>query len=200
MRILVVEDNAKHLNDARQYSQQLIGCEVDFATTLAEAMELLGSKIYDAAICDVFFPASAGGSAETFDNAIAINIKLVALGVHHVFNTSGNHHGENYRGFLWKTPVAVHNNEISHFLTTGMIIESYPQRDTESDTKQWQAAFRYIILALALLQLPDKGERIIEADDRIYFGFPYGDYGQLTRQFARSDDPFLVETFKKFNA
>lgn len=204
MRILVIEDDEKHLNDARQYSERLVGCTVDFATTLAEATALLQKNSYDGVISDVFFPAETGASAETFENAIAINTKLVEMGVHHVFNTSGNHHGSKYRGFLGKTPRAIHNNNKFHFLTTGMIIEAYPgDPNADKDTKQWQAAFRYILLVQALLQLPDKGENIVKTGVDApgdFPGFPGGDYGMLTRRFAECSHPFVLETFRKYNA
>ncbi|MBI2618055.1 response regulator [Candidatus Kaiserbacteria bacterium] len=213
MRILVIEDTQKHLNDAKKYVKGLVGCMVDFATTLCEAEELLMQNQYDGVISDVFFPAKAGTSAETFMNAIAINSLLIAMGVHHVFNTAGNHHGRKYKGFIWKTP---HNplteSEEDHrsgeygrrpcydFRTTGMIIEAYPNdSDGEKDAKQWQAAFRYILLAQTLLGLPDKGEGVVK-DAKELRGFPYGEYGGLTKSFAECSHPFVVETFQKFNA
>lgn len=200
LRILVIEDTEKHLNDARTYSGRLTGCTVDFATTLAEAMDLLQKNNYDGVISDVYFPAKTGASAETFENAVAISKKLVEMGVHHVFNTAGNHHGRKYQGFVWKTPRAIHNDNNSHFLTTGMVIEAYPKdSDAEKDTKQWQAAFRYILLVLALLELPDKGQSIIKSGED-FRGFPYGEYGDLTERFAKYSHPFVVETFRKFNA
>lgn len=203
MRILVIEDTKKHLNDGRQHSEQLVGCTVDFATTLAEAMELLQKNSYDGVISDVFFPAEAGASVETFENAIAVSTKLVEMGVHHVFNTSGNHHGSKYEGFTWKTPKATYTDDPKgnkyDFRTTGMIIEAYPENsEGDKDTKQWQAAFRYILLVQALLQLPDKGESIVK--DAELHGFPYGEYGALTERFAKYSHPFVVETFQKFNA
>lgn len=199
MRILVIEDTAKHLKDAMQYSEQLVDCTVDFATTLAGTMELLRKNQYNGAISDVFFPAEVGESVETFENAITISTKLVEMGVHHVFNTAGNHHGWKYKDFIWKTPKGIHNENPYHFLATGMIIEAYPDDSyAEKDTKQWAAAFRYILLVQALLRLPDKGEAIIK--DAELPGFPYGEYGQLTGKFDNCMHPFVVEAFKKFNA
>lgn len=202
MRILVIEDNEKHLNDARTYSGTLTGCAVDFATTLAEALELLQKNSYDGVISDVFFPAEVGASAETFENAIAVSAKLVEMGVHHVFNTSGNHHGRKYQDFIWKTPRATYTDDPKgneyDFRTTGMVIEAYPEdSNADKDTKQWQAAFRYILLVKALLQLPDKGESIVK--DAELRGFPYGEYGRLTERFAKCSHSFVVELLQKFN-
>ncbi len=205
MHILVIEDTEKHLNDARKYSKKLVGCKVDFVTTLTEAMELLKKNKYDGAISDVFFPAEKGASAETFENAIIVSAKLFGMGVHHVFNTTGNHHGSKYQGFVWKTPKKLNHIEDSEdscgydFRMTGMIIEAYPKDpEGDKDTKQWQAAFRYILLVQALLQLPDKGERIIK--DAKLHGFPYGEYGYLTEDFAKCSHSFVAEIFQKYNA
>lgn len=55
MRILVVEDNPKHLQDARIFfTSQLI--DVDYASTLSDAENLLGSGQYEGLISDIFFP------------------------------------------------------------------------------------------------------------------------------------------------
>lgn len=201
MRILVIEDNMAHLIQAKAYAKRLKGCTVDFAVALDDAMRCLHKDRYDGVISDVFFPAKIGGSADTWENAVTISATLVEMGVHHVFNTAGNHHGTMFGGFLWKTPKAVHNGDNYHFLTTGMVIEAYPEdEETEKDTKQWQAAFRYILLVQALLQLPDKGMGIIARVPDAFHGFPYGEYGQLTARFEVCSDPFVVEVFRKYNA
>jgi CheY-like chemotaxis protein len=199
MRILVIEDSPKHLEDARRYAQQLAGCTVDFATTLAEAIDLLTANNYDGAISDVFFPTETGASADTYESAITINDRLLKLRIHHVFNTAGNHHGDKFQGFIWQTPVPMYGEHNGHFLTTGMMIEAYPSnRNAEKNTKQWQAAFRYILLVLSFVPLPDKGREIIEQHN--LGGFPYGDYGQLTQRFERCDHPFVVDVFRRYNA
>lgn len=230
MRILVIEDNEKHLNDARQYSQTLTGCEVDFATTLAEALALLEENSYDGVISDVFFPAETGASAETYENALTINAKLIEMDIHHVFNTSGNHHGAKYQGFLHQTPKfrgndGVYDNIYSApwplgILGTGMVIEAYPDDSNgDKDTKQWQAAFRYILLVHALRAQPDGGCSVLSAPDpdeepepgphgmerpalgsTKLTGFPYGEYGQLTGRFEDCSHPFVTEIFQSYNA
>ncbi len=198
-RILVVEDRPKHLQDARDFAGKLAGVETDFAVNLAEALAYLSEKKYDGVISDVFFPKDVGGSADSFENAVALNIKLVELGIHHVFNTAGNHHGLEYHGFIWKTPKATHNNDNYHFLTLGMVIESY-QKDLDTDSKQWQAAFRYILMVLSFLELADKGTEVIKKNN--IRGFPYGDYGGLTKSFNElaAKEPVVSEIFTRYNA
>lgn len=200
MRILVIEDNMQHLVQAKACAQRLKGCTVDFAVALNDAMRCLRKNSYDGVISDVFFPAKIGDPADAWENAVTISATLVEMGIHHVFNTAGNHHGTMFNGFLWKTPKAVHNGDNYHFLTTGMVIEAYPEdEEMEKDTKQWQAAFRYILLVQALLQLPDKGASIIARDPDTFDGFPYGEYGGLTSRFDRCEDPFVVEVFRRYN-
>lgn len=214
MRILVIEDSEKHTKDGMEYSRQLIGCTVDFATTLYDAMLLLQKHSYEGVISDVFFPAEVGAPAVSFENALAINSKLVDMGIHHVFNTAGNHHGKKYQGFLHKTPrsafnggTQIYNND---FMATGMIIEAYPEGDpgSEKDTKQWEAAFRYVLLVKAFREHPDEVKNILEDNWHgdgsnnwlIFEAFPYGDYGKLTERFQMCSLPFVVSVFKQFNA
>ncbi|MFA6424180.1 MAG: response regulator [Candidatus Magasanikbacteria bacterium] len=209
-RILVVEDNAKHLDDARAYAADLIECEVDFATTLAEAMVLLTANKYDGVISDVFFPADDQSSADTFENALALNKKLREMRIHHVFNTAGNHHGKKYDGFLHKTPelIWVPGSEYPGdlFVSSGMVIEAYPHdSDGEHATKQWQAAFRYILLSLAFLEMPDMGQDIVQSQEHLgeksaLRSFPYGDYGELTEKFWGCMDERVLAIFAQFNA
>ena len=201
VRILVIEDNMQHLGQAKAYAQRLKDCTVDFAVTLNDAMQCLRKNSYDGVISDVFFPAKVGDPADTWKNAVTISATLVEMGIHHVFNTAGNHHQDTtFDGFFWKTPRAVHNGDTYHFLSTGMVIDVYPEdKEMEKDTKQWQAAFRYILLVQALLKLPDKGASVIERDTEIFDGFPYGECGGLTDRFDRCEDPFVVEVFRRYN-
>jgi CheY-like chemotaxis protein len=204
VRILVVEDNSKHLRDAKNYTSQLSHCLVDYATTLDSALLLLETNTYHGIISDVFFPDVQGGCAETFNNALTINDKALDLKIHIVFNTNGNHHGNKYRKFVWKTPVAVHNDHNYHFLTTGMIIESYPEESNdELDFKQWQAVFRYILLVHEVLtqdyKIPKENKLENGDSDYVFSGFPYGEYGQQTEKFNKTQNPFALSVFSKYN-
>ena len=53
--ILVVKDNAKHLEDARAEARKKM-VNVDFATTYEEVKKLVRSKNYDRIISYIFFP------------------------------------------------------------------------------------------------------------------------------------------------
>ena len=57
-KILIVEDNPEHLEDARRKMQGIVSVEVDYATNLNEALQYLSDNNYDGIISDVFFPIS----------------------------------------------------------------------------------------------------------------------------------------------
>jgi CheY-like chemotaxis protein len=204
VRILVVEDNQKHISDAVEYVSRLENCNVDFATTLAGALLLLQANKYDGIISDVFSPVVDGANADSFVNALTLNKSAIELKTHIVFNTSGNHHGVKYGGFIWKTPTAIHNAFRGGFLTSGMIIESYPEAsNTDLDFKQWQAAFRYLLLVHEILvqgyEIPNSIELGNGESDYVYSGFPYGDYGKQTSRYNKTENPFALSVFAKYN-
>lgn len=66
LEILIVEDNPKHLADAKAFMDAKIAAgvpvKVDYATNLKEALQCIDGKAYDGIICDIFFPS--GGTAE----------------------------------------------------------------------------------------------------------------------------------------
>jgi len=64
LEILVVEDNEKHMEDAKaEMSKRIEAGEdltVNYATSYAEAIQALQSKHYDGVITDIFMPSSEG--------------------------------------------------------------------------------------------------------------------------------------------
>jgi hypothetical protein len=211
-KILVVEDTPKHLNDAQHIANQLVGVEVHFATNLQQTLELIDTLALDGVVSDVFIPNRDGEEATSWQNAVTISNRLNELRVHHVFNTDRNHHGKAILDFCNVTPVNIHKNEdgdeIGGFLTSGMLIESHPEDSNSlAATKQWQAAFRYVLLVYELLQLPDKGREVVTEGN--FCPFTYGDYGKLTQKFERGWPDmnggtiplpqFAEDIFKKYN-
>jgi CheY-like chemotaxis protein len=198
VRILVVEDNQKHISDAVAYVSRLENCNVDFATTLAGAVLLLEANKYNGIISDVFFPDVDGASADSFENAISLHKKALELNTHVVFNTDGNHHGVKYRPFVFKLHNIDYISGDWKFTDSGLTIESYPKdENTNLDFKQWEAAFRYILLVyeskLQSVKLSNpEGEYL-------YSPFVSGDYGQLTQKFRDTKDPFALSVFSKYS-
>ncbi len=64
--ILVVKDNAKHLEDARAEARKKM-VNVDFATTYEEVKKLVRSKNYDRIISYIFFPFDDKKHKESLD-------------------------------------------------------------------------------------------------------------------------------------
>ena len=64
--ILVVKDNAKHLEDARAEARKKM-VNVDFATTYEEVKKLVRSKNYDRIISYIFFPFDDKKYKESLD-------------------------------------------------------------------------------------------------------------------------------------
>ena len=55
MKILVIEDNQKHLVDAKAVVAEM-RIEADFATTYVDAKNMMENNKYDGIVSDIFFP------------------------------------------------------------------------------------------------------------------------------------------------
>lgn len=95
-RILVIEDNDNHRRDVEALLEELIAqgapLAVDYATTLDEAMDRLGSTKYDGILSDVFFPKKAGDKEGQHGTTIATYAMEQKIPVTLV--TSMYHHGD----------------------------------------------------------------------------------------------------------
>ncbi len=174
LELLIVEDNLKHLADAKSVCRRYRNINFTFAGTLEEAERLVSKNTYDAAVIDVFFPAKAGEEPKNagFDLAKIVDGK----GTPFVYNTSGNHHGGKYQDFLDKSRNVWNNGGFG----IGKMIEAYPQdANAEKDTKQWWAAINYAIL---LAKSSEMSEEIKSGIGDVLHFAPYGDYGELTKK------------------
>ncbi|MEX2514867.1 MAG: response regulator [Candidatus Paceibacterota bacterium] len=243
MKILVIEDTQKHLQDAKEYVSNLVNCSVHYATTLTEAMELLEKNEYDAVISDVFFPADSESEADTYENALTVSKKLRELDVYHVFNTSLHHHGSGFGNFFSDAKIlqdfslakiievfpdvnswneAVNSiSLVSYPFTIGVVLESNISGE-EVDTKQWEGAFRQVILAIEVRPIilenrfklskalkkgrDGKGYEDLNSLVEKYYGGPIKtsfhtifDYGRTTSNLRDTPDHFQ-KIFKKYNA
>lgn len=105
MRILVVEDNPIHLDDA---IRTLRNAGVEISTTVDEndGLEKLEESLPDGVITDIFMPLTKGHRRYGSTNepcGVAIALRAEQLGIPFVFCTAGNHHGARYQ---WITDVA----------------------------------------------------------------------------------------------
>lgn len=79
LEILVVEDNVRHINDAKNYFNGREDVVVDYANTLLDAEKMMSSKKYDSVISDVFFPAAKTNSREGVVDSYRFIVKLIDL-------------------------------------------------------------------------------------------------------------------------
>jgi CheY-like chemotaxis protein len=178
LEILVTEDNAKHLADARLASEQYANINFTFARTLQEAESLVEQNKYDTVVTDVFFPAQEGDEPSS-DSGLSLAKKVDAQGTPFVYNTSGNHHGRAYSQFLDLSRKIWDN----YGFGSGKMIEAYPEdSNAEKDSKQWNAAINYAILLGRSQELDESVRKKIGS----FISFaPGGDYGKLTETMQR---------------
>ena len=139
MRILVVEDNPIHLDDAIRTLRDA-GVEISTAADEQSGLEKLEESSPDGVITDIFMPRTVGHSRYGNDNepcGVAIALRAEQLGIPFVFCTAGNHHGARYQ---WITDVAADRG--------WPIIDSSAFGGTadsdESPKKDWAEAFRQV--------------------------------------------------------
>ena len=158
MRILLVEDSEKHLNDALEVVERIKSKEeidVVCAGTLEEALKMLSQC--DVLVSDVFFPEMPGEAAESsvkppwdgykndemgwvhYAEQHISGVKLakasLALGIPVVLCTSSYHHAD-------KTQPAC-----SWARCHGMeLVDSYSAtREKDATTKEWTTAFLFAL-------------------------------------------------------
>ncbi len=130
-KILIIEDNQKHLADARKLLEERVSTgaigSVTYADTLSRAMDSLRTENYDGIISDVFFHQESGGLEEQYGTHVAEH--CLSLGLPVILATSTWHHGERTQ------PVHVwaDKREMS-------LIDS-GTGNKESESKNWEGAY-----------------------------------------------------------
>lgn len=140
-KILVIEDNQKHLADAKAFFADKPEYEVEYATNGSQAMELVqyhpGTTLYHPVskatqfqfvITDLYMPLDEHHKDE---QPIGLGIAMLCRlqGVRCVICTAGHHHGSRY--------------EWIHRLSGGAnfpMVDSSSEREMEADTKKWHEA------------------------------------------------------------
>ncbi len=132
-RILVIEDNQKHIDDAKAFFADKPEYQVEYAENGEKAFRLLNnpSNIYDGVITDIFMPWGEHYPSEQ-PAGFGIAILCCDMGIPCVMNTAGHHHGQKYQ---W-----IHCLSTSGSLRPklgGMIDGGLQDMGTEADTKRW---------------------------------------------------------------
>jgi len=153
-RILLVEDNPKHLADAKTLLEERVRSGViggvDYASTLRQAMESLRTGDYTGMLLDVFFPNDEGETEQP--NCVKVDEYALDKGMPFVLVTSTYHHGRKTE------PVSKWARE-KHM----ELVDRFPKtsEEEEAPTKEWEGAY----LALAyLIEGKNSGEITITSE------------------------------------
>lgn len=150
-KILVVEDNPKHLADARAFFDKVEGVEVYYATAYDEAVENyidenvrdenLGYKLVkntqrvDGVITDIYLPLGArfvGRKNDEDPVGLLVAAKCHMEDMPFVFCTAGYHHGVKYNWI----------NMLQRTMHWPEMIDVYSYDDEqEADQKPWDEAY-----------------------------------------------------------
>lgn len=160
LRILVVEDTPKHLEDAIRVGQEL-GVEVITRTCFADAVKFLtwsgGGKV-DGVISDIFIPFSSPEEAERGhegklipDQPCGLGITAIAeaIGIPCVLCTSGHHHGDK---FQWITSVGRFVTSKRKASSCWDMVDGKQSGglgiNADAPTKDWEVAFGSILFEI----------------------------------------------------
>ena len=135
MKILVVEDQAKHTQDAKDFFSKIEGLKVTYAENCEMATIFMypkyGSKP-DGIITDIFIPLRYGDRFGDADSPCGIKIMAMAQKdkTPCVFCTSDYHHGAKLQWIL----------ELSQLMGWPMMVDN-GNSEKEATTKDWSRAF-----------------------------------------------------------
>lgn len=125
-KILVIEDNAKHLADAKAFFADKPEYDVEYLVNGQQAIDCLksgGAKRYTYVITDLFMPLSEGYPMEQ-PIGLGIFIMCKEQKVRCIINTAGYHHGQKYQ---WV-----------HSLPGIIMRDSWGgDKEAEGETKHW---------------------------------------------------------------
>lgn len=141
-KILVIEDNFKHEEDARRFFRTQPDVEVTYASDYQRASEIMLSYDreagkntrgdIDGVISDIYFPLISEGECNQPEPiGVAVALQLSQVGVPFVLNTAGYHHGKKYE---WINVLAMDQG--------WKIIDSSSDREKDADSKNWEAAYQ----------------------------------------------------------
>ncbi len=146
-KILVIEDDLKHLEDAKKFFEALEGeFEITYASDYESGCELYydeekeefdvnGLKKYDGVISDIFFPRNKRDKA-TEPVGVSVMMQCYMLKIPCILNTAGYHHGIRYQ---W-----ISDLQIRMFLPA-MVDASSDYGFEEANQKNWQRAFENLL-------------------------------------------------------
>lgn len=129
-RILIVEDNAKHLADAVTVVEKA-GFQAITVQDLRSANDKLDHEVFDGVLTDLFFSFLLGETSEE-PNGLIVAATCKRIGVRCVVCTDGYHHGEKYK-WSWKMLRAMGGIGMVDYV-------NWDNYEEEAETKNWQEA------------------------------------------------------------
>jgi hypothetical protein len=143
-KILVIEDNKKHIADAKEFFKEVQDWDITYATNYEEASEIMfedRNKFerrkgnLDGIISDIYFPLNSMQKFNHSEDPIGVRVKIESekLGIPCVLNTAGYHHGAKYE---WIASLA--------YFQKWKIIDVEPidpSKEDEEDYKNWRDAY-----------------------------------------------------------
>ena len=190
-KILVIEDNERHLADARAFLEERVKTgvtlEIDYVSTLSEAREMMAKVGYDVILTDIFFPATSqeARTAEGDSSLAAVGVDVVGSDSPYgvliaeeafkqslpvVLVTSTHHHGRKTQ------PVHGWAMEKDIRLIDSYVDGAKCYNDLEAPQKNWAEA--YLLLMYTKESMKELGERPVfsprldnldDAEKTIYF-------------------------------
>jgi DNA-binding NtrC family response regulator len=138
MKILVVEDNEKHLQDAINSLGMINGLELLTAKCVADATKIIYKEKPDGVITDIFLPYRTGDHA---DNPLGLLVAANAVSheVNSVFCTNLFHHSEKME---WINQIFNDLRKPLKFQWGDYIIDNSP--DKENQKKDWLGAYKHL--------------------------------------------------------
>ncbi|MEK7583751.1 MAG: response regulator [Patescibacteria group bacterium] len=141
MRILVVEDQESHIQDARAILDQE-GVEYDLVRTEGAAVrQLRDGDQFDGVITDLFLPHSDKAPWTDADQpcGLAVALKAEQLGLPFVICTSGYHHGAKYDWIC----------QVGRQRGWPEMVDSSTDYTKEADKKNWKEALEVLLELIA---------------------------------------------------
>ncbi|MEK7535703.1 MAG: response regulator [Patescibacteria group bacterium] len=140
MRILVVEDNKKHMQDAVAAAKEF-DIELVTATTVEEASRMLRPSdilpAVDGVVTDLFMPFTSRPPYNADDQPCGLSVVLKAqkAGIPVIICTAGSHHGIKYQ---WVC-------DLGRSLGWPEMADSSFDNYKDAETKNWQGAFKKLL-------------------------------------------------------
>lgn len=144
-RILVIEDDPKHLNDAKEFFRQVENVKVTFVedyqsaigeTAYLDETQRTTLEDYDGIISDIFFPLikSHGKWGQPEPIGVAIMMLCERLKLPCILNTAGYHHGSRYQWIC----------SLQRRFDLPEIVDATKDHFEDAESKNWGTAFRML--------------------------------------------------------